>query len=146
MIFYRYLLNPVMRGLLRSPFHGLASGNIGILHFTGRSSGRELNTPLSYMREGDTVRFLSNHNTVWWKNLRGGASVSVDAAGERLSGTATVLEGDSEALRAGVRSFINAVPRDARVYGMKLDNNKQLREDSLIAVANELVLVEVTLN
>ena len=54
-LFYRYLLNPAMRGLLRSPMHGLASGNIAILHFKGRKSGRWLKTPLSYMREGTMV-------------------------------------------------------------------------------------------
>jgi hypothetical protein len=43
--FYRYILNPVMRCLLRSPLHGITSHNIGISHFTGRKSGRKLNTP-----------------------------------------------------------------------------------------------------
>jgi hypothetical protein len=50
--FYRYFLNPVMRSLLRSPLHGITSNNIGIVHYTGRKSGRKLNTPLSYTREG----------------------------------------------------------------------------------------------
>ena len=53
--FYRYILNPGMRLLLRSPLHGITSRNVGILHFTGRSSGRALSTPLSYTREGDDI-------------------------------------------------------------------------------------------
>lgn len=69
--FNRYMLNPVMRGLLRSPLHSVASSNIAILHFTGRKSGRRMNTPLSYMRDGNTVRLLSSHDTHWWRNLRG---------------------------------------------------------------------------
>ena len=37
---YRVLLNPVMRSLLRSRFHGFASRNLGILCYRGRRSGR----------------------------------------------------------------------------------------------------------
>jgi len=45
--FYRYILNPVMRSLIRLPLHGITSHNIGIVHFSGRKNGRKLSTPLS---------------------------------------------------------------------------------------------------
>ena len=51
-------LNPVMTALLRSPLHGITSNNIALLHFRGRKSGREFVTPLSYTRDGDTIRFM----------------------------------------------------------------------------------------
>jgi hypothetical protein len=144
--FYNYLLNPVMRRLLKSPLHRLASGNIAVLHFRGRRSGRALDTPLSYARDGDVVRLLSSQNTRWWKNFRGGPQpVEIDIAGERHQGEATLYEGDSEALRDGVARFIAAVPRDALVYGLKLDRHKRPTEPSLAANAHRLVLVEVTL-
>ena len=144
---YRYVLNPLMRGLLRSPLHGITSHNIGILHFTGRKSGRELNTPLSYTREGDVVRLLSNQNTRWWLNFRGGeARVEIEIARQRHPGTATLLEGDSEALRDGVRRFIHALPRDAKVYGLQLDADRQVIEASLAEIAGDLVLVEIRLD
>ena len=145
--FYRYVLNPVMRGLLRSPLHGVTSHNIGIVHFKGRKSGRSFNTPLSYTREGNVVRLLSNQSTRWWVNFRGeGVRVEMEIARQRLPGTATLLEGDSEALREGVRRFIRALPRDARVYGLKLDANGEVIEDSLGAIADELVLAEIQLD
>lgn len=144
--FYNHLLNPLMRGLLRSPLHGAMSKNIAILHFTGRKSGRALNTPLSYVHDGDTVLFLSSQNTHWWKNFRGGpAQVEVELAREHYDGTATLLEGDSEALRARVRQFLAALPRDAVVYGIKLDGNKHPVESSLEAAAPNLIIVEVAL-
>ena len=59
-MFYRYLLNPVMRGLLRSPLHGVASDNIAIA-FQGTPERSLAGNPLSYMREGDTVRLLFQH-------------------------------------------------------------------------------------
>lgn len=144
---YRYFLNPLMRGLLRSPLHGITSHNIGILHFTGRKSGRQLSTPLSYTREGNVVRLLSNQSTRWWLNFRGReASVEIEIARQRHPGTATLLEGDSAALREGVRRFIHALPRDAKVYGLELDANKQVIETSLAAIAGELILVEIRLD
>ena len=146
-LFYRYLLNPVMRGLLRSPLHGVASGNIAILHFRGRKSGRWLETPLSYMREGNTVRLLSNTNTRWWHNLRGGpVDVQLEIRRSRFTGTATLHEGDSEAARAGIRKFIAAVPRDAKVYGLALDGSRQLVESSLAGRISDLALVEIELD
>lgn len=145
--FYRYLLNPVMRGLLRSPLHGITSHNIGVVHFTGRKSGRRLNTPLSYTREGNVVRLLSNHSTRWWLNFRGeNVRVEMEIARRRHPGSAVLLEGDSEALREGVRKFIHALPRDARVYGLKLDAHREVVESSLAAVASELILVEIRLD
>lgn len=144
--FYRYFLNPVMRSLLRSPLHGITSHNIGIVHFTGRKSGRKLSTPLSYTREGNVVRLLSNHNTRWWLNFRGeDIRVEMEIARQRYPGTATLLEGDGEALREGVRRFIHALPRDARVYGLQLDTDRKVVESSLDAVAEQLILVEIQL-
>jgi hypothetical protein len=145
--FYKYLVNPVMRGLLNSPAHGLLSHNIGILHFTGRKSGRKLSTPLSYTREGNLVRLLSSQNTRWWHNFRNSnADVRMEIAGELHTGTAALLEGDSPELREGVRAFLIALPRDAKVYGIKLNRDKSPVEVSLAAKATELILVEVTLN
>lgn len=145
--FYNRLMNPLMRGLLRSPLHGIASRSIAILHFTGRKSGRALNTPLSYVREGDRVLFLSSTNTHWWKNFRDAeAAVEVEIAGARHAGMAKLLEGDSEPLRDGVRLFLSALPRDAMVYGIKLDRQKQPVESSLAAAAPRLVLVDVRLD
>jgi hypothetical protein len=146
-MFYRYLLNPLMRGLLRSPLHGITSKNIAILHFTGKKSGRRLNTPLSYTREGNTVRLLTSTDTHWWRNFRGEtAAVEIEIARRRYRGQVLLLEGDSAPLREGVRCFISALPRDAKVYGLALDEDKKLVEASLAAAASRLVLVEIRLS
>ncbi|MEH6611336.1 MAG: nitroreductase/quinone reductase family protein [Halioglobus sp.] len=145
--FYRYLVNPTMRGLLKSPLQGVISKNIGILHFTGRKSGRQLSTPLSYTREGNTVRLLSSQNTRWWINFRDAdAPVEMQIGKDTLSGAAHLLEGDSDELREGVTRFLKALPRDATVYGIKLDASKQPVEASLAKAAPRLVLVEITLD
>ena len=139
--------NPVVKVLLRSPLHGIASGNITLLHFRGRKSGREFVTPLSYVRENGTVCLMSAHSTRWWMNLREeGVPVSLEIARETYTGKARLWDGDSDELRERVRRYLCALPRDAKVYGIKLDGNRTPVEESLAKVAPELVFVEVELD
>ena len=139
--------NPFVKALLRSPLHGIASGNVALLHFRGRKSGREFVTPLSYVREKGTVCLLSAHGTRWWMNLREeGTPVSLVIARETLTGKARLWDGDSEALRERVSRYLIALPRDAKVYGIKLDDSNRPVEESLAEVAPELVFVEVELD
>ncbi|RLA60016.1 MAG: hypothetical protein DRQ89_13380 [Epsilonproteobacteria bacterium] len=96
---------------------------------------------------GRLSRLLSSSETQWWRNLRGGETpVDIEIARQRLSGTAVLFEGDSEALREGVRRFISALPRDAKVYGLQLDEERNLRESSLASIAPRLVLVEISVD
>jgi hypothetical protein len=139
--------NPVVKLLLRSPLHGIASGNLALLHFRGRKSGREFVTPLSYVRENGTVCLMSAHSTRWWMNLRGeGVPVSLEIARETYTGRARLWDGDSEELRARVRRYLCALPRDAKVYGIELDEGRRPVEESLAKAAPELVFVEVELD
>ncbi|MCP4842310.1 MAG: nitroreductase family deazaflavin-dependent oxidoreductase [Halieaceae bacterium] len=145
--FYRYILNPLVRALLRSPLHRMTSNNIGILHFTGSKTGHAFNTPLSFTRERDIVRLLSNKNTKWWRNLRGHETpVEMEIARKRYPGVASVLEGDSHNLRDSVRRFIRSLPRDANVYGLQLDAEGGIVETSMDAIAKELIVVEIQLS
>ncbi len=139
-------LNPPMRALLRSPLHGIASRNLALLSYRGRRSGRTFVTPLSYVREGTLVRFLSSHNTRWWTNFRDGPTpVEVEIARQTHSGVARVWDQDSETLRHGVKSFLTALPRDAMVYGIRLDADRKPREADLAKAGDHVVLVEVEL-
>ncbi|MFP6630831.1 MAG: hypothetical protein VCC67_17515, partial [Myxococcota bacterium] len=72
--------------------------------------------------------------------------VSIEIAGETYTGKARLLERDSEPLRDGVRRFLTALPGDAKVYGIKLDESRKPVEESLAKAAPELVLVEVELD
>jgi hypothetical protein len=140
------MLNPPMRALLRSPLHGVASRNLGLLCYRGRKSGRAFETPLSYVREGQRVDFLSSHNTRWWTNfLDGPTPVVVEIAGKRHAGEARVWAEDSEKLRQGVRRFLTALPRDARIYGIGLDSNRRPLEADIAKKGDHVVLVEVEL-
>ncbi len=139
-------INPPMRALLRSPLHGLASRNLCLLRYRGRRSGRPFETPLSFMREGNLVRMLSSHETRWWLNfLDGPVEVEVEIARETFRGRAEAITEDGERLRHGIRTFLSAVPRDALVYGIKLDRDRRPREQDIENAAGHVVLVEIEL-
>ena len=143
-------LNPIVRFLLRSPIHGIASRNLCLLSFRGRRSGRRYTTPLSFVREGGRkgrkVLLLSSHNTRWWKNLLDEpAEVEIEIAREVHRGLARAHVEDSGPFRDGVRRFLTALPRDARVYGIRLDREKRPLEEDIGSAAGHVVLVEVEL-
>ena len=139
-------LNPIVTGLLRSPLHGIASASLCVFSYRGRRSGKSYSTPLSFMRDGSTVRLLSSHNTRWWNNfLDGPVDVEIEIKRKTFRGKARTTIADSDAFRAGVRAFLTAVPRDARVYGIKLDSNRKPLEDGIVKAAGHVVLVEIEL-
>ncbi len=140
------VLNPAIKAVLRSPLHRLGSKTIALLRFRGRISGREFVTPLSYVRNDQTVWFLSDHSTNWWKNFReGDVPVSIEIARSTVNGTARLWDGDTVELREHVSRYLCALPRDAKVAGIKLDQNKVPIEASLVKVAPTLVMVQVEL-
>jgi deazaflavin-dependent oxidoreductase (nitroreductase family) len=73
--------NPVARFFLASRLHALMSGRLVLLTFTGRRTGRAYTTPVSYVREGNTLLLPAGGG--WWKNLRDGPRTRVRLRGTR---------------------------------------------------------------
>ena len=82
-------INPLVRGLLRSPAHGLLSGHLALLTVTGRRSGRTFTFPVGYRQEGDRVTIGVDwpERKRWWRNLLDAAPVEIRLAGARRTGT-----------------------------------------------------------
>jgi hypothetical protein len=83
------VVNPLVRGVLRSPAHGVLSGRLALLTVTGRRSGRTFTFPVGYHRDGDrvTIGVASPERKRWWRNLRDAAPVEIWLAGVRRAGT-----------------------------------------------------------
>ena len=75
--------NPFMRLVLGSRAHRMMSGQLMLLSFTGRRTGRSYTTPVSYVRDGTNL--LVPGGGGWWKNLTSGT------ARVRLQGTWRVV-------------------------------------------------------
>jgi len=102
---FERLVNPLVTLLLRSPLQFLASDALLLITFTGRKSGREYTTPVGYEQLDGTLYVTTQTDRVWWRNLRGGAEVSVRLRGEPRRGHAEVIE-DDESVAEYVQGFL----------------------------------------
>ena len=93
-LFMFRVLNTIMKGMLRSPFHSVISNQILFITFTGRKSGQMYSTPVSYYQEDGTVYCFTHAG--WWKNFDGGAEVHALIRGQELTGTAVSIRDDPE--------------------------------------------------
>lgn len=54
-LLYRWIINPALRILLRSPLHGLVSDRVMLVTYTGRRTGRQYTIPVLYREGGDRL-------------------------------------------------------------------------------------------
>lgn len=138
-------LNPFMKRLLRSRLHRLVSGTILLVTFTGRHSGKRYTTPVSYIREQETVTFATPRACRWWVNIRTGATVTLLIAGREHSGQAVVVADDQAEKVIRIRRLLELVPRDARYYPVAIDPRGIPDPVDLERAAREHIVVLVRL-
>ncbi len=97
------IANPINKAILRSPLHGLMSKSTMLITFRGRKSGKTYTTPVDYHHMGQSIIAYSWKNRSWWKNLRGGAPVTVRIRGKDLSGTADIVPASQAEMVADLR-------------------------------------------
>lgn len=130
--------NPVMKALLRSPLHGIVSDSLILLTFTGRKTGRTYTTPVGYQQHGDRLTVFTHGD--WWKNLRGGRSVTVLLRGERRAGVARPVT-DLDGVLDRVETFLaeNGVENLRRI-GVTVDDPDPSDEALRDAVSGTTVI------
>ncbi len=139
------VLNPVMKALLRSPLHGMASTNIMLITFTGRKSGRQYTTPVSYVREGQTVRCFTHADTPWWRNLRDGGDVTLRIRGGDVAGRAEAIHEDPKRATDALQGFLRQVPRDAGYYDVAIGAKGEPNPGDLERAGEHTILIETQL-
>lgn len=88
-------LNAFMRGMLKTPgLQRLVGRGTALLTFTGRHSGREITTPVTYARDVDRVIVTCHFTRNWWRNLDDRPEVRLRLAGRDYAGRAHILEGE----------------------------------------------------
>ena len=107
-----HVVNRLVRVILQSRIHGLLSGSVLLLTYTGQVSDRTFTVPVMYAgQDGDLLVYVGNHERKrWWHNLRGGAPVHVRLRGADLAGSARIVDGEP-GLRAG---YLRRFPRAKR--------------------------------
>ena len=136
------IINPVMRMLLRSPLHFVQSKSVMLITFTGKKSGRVFTTPVRYVRVGDTVRCFTSAENLWWRNLRGGAAVSLRLAGKERPYWAAPIENNPPAVREALTHYLAIFPQDAAYHEIGLNPDRSLVAEDLERATQHAVVVE----
>lgn len=139
--FYK-ILNPVITCLLRGPLHRIVSGNLMLIGFTGRKSGKRYTTPVRYVQKGEDILCFTTPVIPWWRNLLGGAEVDLLIRGESGRYLATALVDQPERIRENLNHYFSVFPGDAMFYFLKLDSQKQLGPEALQKALRNMVVIE----
>jgi len=70
-----------------------------LLTTTGRKSGRQITTPLQYVKDGDNVVLIASNaghtfHAQWWFNIKANPKVEIQIKADKRSATAAAAEGE----------------------------------------------------
>ncbi len=136
------IVTRAMKLLLTSPAHGIVSKSTLLITFTGRKTGKTYTTPVSYSQHGDQVYIFTHAN--WWKNLRGGAPITLRIQGRDWHGIAEPIE-DKQTIAAKLAEHLRDVPFDAKFYNVTLDEHKNPRPDQVEQAVQTVVMIQARL-
>lgn len=113
---FKYLANPILKRVLRSPRAKIGE-MILLLTFTGRKSGKKFTTPIGYRRVGDKTLVLFT-DSPWYKNLLGGAPVTVMLKGREMSGWAVATHDTEQIVSETAQHLRSRGLQSAREIGI----------------------------
>lgn len=137
------VLKQVPALILRSPAHGLVSEGMLLLSVTGRKSGKRYTLPIYYLRDGDTVVMTTDSR--WWKNLRGGAPVTLRIKGENMTGVGEAIT-DEATVADVLTRMVRRFGRYGKVIGVRRESNGEPNAEDLDRVKRERVVIQVKLD
>ncbi len=133
--------NDFIKFVLRSPLHPLFSGNMMLITVTGRKSGRAITTPVNYYSDGDALWVISDRNRTWWRNVCGGAEVTLRLQGRDVKARAEIIL-DEQAVAKQLSGYVQHLPMSAGPLGVRVKNGVANREDTS-RLAKERLFVKI---
>ena len=133
--------NDFIKFILRSPLHGLFSGNMMLITVIGRKSGHAITTPVNYYSDGDALWVISIRNRTWWRNVRGGAEVTLRFQGRDVKARAEAIL-DEQAVAKQLGEYVQYLPMSAGPLGVRLQNGVANCEDTS-RLAKERLFVKI---
>jgi deazaflavin-dependent oxidoreductase (nitroreductase family) len=136
--------NPIMKWLLRSPFHGTIDKSTLVIRYRGRKSGKVYETPVNYVQDGNNLIITSYRQRTWWRNLMGGASADVILKGKERHGTAEAYHQDEDVAHY-LSVYLQKLPQYAKYFQVNLDHEGLPDQNEVRRAARERVIVRVQL-
>ena len=137
------LLNPTINALLKSPLHWIVSWRIMTVEYSGRKSGKHYATPVSYFRDGNTVYCFTNGK--WSNNFREPRPVTLRIKRKEYGGTALAAPASTEENVAIMARYFEAVPADAKFYGVTYDRNRKPHLVTVRRAASYMTMIRIDL-
>lgn len=133
----RYVANPLLRVVLRSPLHGLVSDSLLLLSYEGRRSGDRFRTPVAYERDGDEFVVTTFREAgTWWRNFQDGHPATVWLRGDSVDVYGRAYT-DEDVVAEWLETLVE---RDARILSL-FDVPESPDDADLATVAADLVVV-----
>jgi deazaflavin-dependent oxidoreductase (nitroreductase family) len=140
---WQRLYNPIVILLLHSPLHSFLDKSTILITFTGRKSGKTYTIPVSFVRDGDTLMMISQREHSWWKNLGGGAQVTLYMQGHTLKARGEVFM-DAETVAKRLLLFLQHFPGYQRLIHIKLAANGQPENpEAFQRFAKDMVIIQM---
>lgn len=118
--------NDFMAWVLRSPFHGVLSGGMMLITVTGRMTGKAYTIPVGYYEEGGYLWVITSRDRSWWRNLQGGAQVTILLKRKPVIGSADT-ELDAAAVESRMFKYIQHVPQAAKPLRIHVKDKTQIQ-------------------
>ncbi len=109
------VLNVPMRVLLQLPFSTPLSGQLMLISFTGRKTGKAYRQPVSYVQQGDTL--LSPGGGKWKWNLQNGQPVRIHLRGRDVMARPELVQ-DPDEIERLLLVMMAANPRVSSFVGI----------------------------
>ena len=139
--------NPITTWIMRSPLHGFVSKNMMLITYTGRKSGKQYTTPVNYLeiaKNGSTFLYTTSYRErVWWRNLRGGAEVTLRLQGRDLPARAEVVE-ELEQVAQELGTYLHQAPKLGRYLDVSMDEGGTPDVEDLQRAAEKMVVVKTS--
>lgn len=125
---------------LRTPL-SVFMGDTMLITVTGRKTGKQYSTPVGFYRENGYLWILSSRDRTWWRNVQGGAEVTLLLKGKTVSAFAETVMDEDQVMRQ-VELYIQHIPMAARGLGIRLEDKVPNRAD-VARLAKERLFIRV---
>jgi deazaflavin-dependent oxidoreductase (nitroreductase family) len=134
--------NDFMSWILRSPLHGMLSNGMMLITVSGRRTGKKYTLPVGYYPEDGNLWVITSRDRTWWKNLKGGARVSLLLKRKPVSAYAEP-ELNLEAVETRMHDYLKHVPQAAKPMGIRVEHG-QVNEQDIARTAKDRLFIRIS--
>jgi len=119
----RFVINPAIKALLRSPLHARLSDNFMLVSYRGRRSGRRRSLPVAYAATANGGFVIAAGDASvkhWWRNFRQERALELRVHGRRVSARARLATSPRDVSNAR-EVYIARFPRFAQTLSEDAD-------------------------